>query len=238
MDEVDDLSQYQPSWPQGPNAPGATNDTPLSPDYGESQPIVDQEAPLAPAVAPPPSPGDSSPGPAGPSGPTGQAGQTGHTGPTGAVGGIGPTGPTGKIGPTGVVGATGHTGPGGGLGPTGPKGSIIKTPLGNLVFSCFEGARPMIFDVLRGTRGEVPMRPGFIASGVPGSQFVFSVVPDTDTPFGALVIGKSVLLRCALAVPCTIVVAAVHKNFPDWDMPKKSDAALKHSKEFWAGEWR
>lgn len=169
-------------------------------------------------------------GPTGQVGPAGGHGVTGPQGPTGRDGGQGPTGPLGATGPTG---STGQTGPTGG---TGPKGSVINTPIGNVVFSCFEGAQPMLFDIYAGRVGDrVPLRDRFSASLVDNSVFAFSVVPPS---LGAEVVDGELKMDGPAGTPFLAVVAGVNRHFPDWDMPLKTDEEAKRSKDFFAREWR
>lgn len=171
--------------------------------------------------------------------PPGLPGLPGVTGAQGATGGPGPTGSTGAPGTTGQTGHTGPAGPAGPQGSTGPKGSVIATEYGNLVFSCFEGARPMLFEHLRGTSGRwLELRRGFVAACVPGSLIVFAVVPKLRCKWGATIRGTSV---CVIAEPeteCEITVAGIHKEFPDWNMPAVSDEARERSRRFFSQEWR
>lgn len=179
-------------------------------------------------------------GPTGHLGPTGSTGHLGATGPTGHTGAIGPTGPSnGPPGPTGPMGPAGNDGTPGPTGPTGAKSSIIKTERGNIAFSCFEGARPMLFDVYHGAIGDaVPLRPDFVASVVPGSLFVFSLVTSSAMPVGGRVADGLLLTEGVRRVAFTAVVAGIHRHFPDWDLPRKSDAEREHSWAWWAQEWR
>ena len=243
MDDADDITQYLPSWQENPGSaaprPGdpplldAARPNPADADEGQPQPGLDG-APGEQGVAG----AAGAAGPAGPTGPTGPA--TGPTGPRGPTGPGGFAGPTGPRGPTGAPGGTGPTGP---RGPTGPKGSVIKTELGNVVFACFEGARPTLFDVIRGPAGWLRIRPELIAAAVPGSLYVFSAVPHTPCALGAYIFDQAVFVDHNLQLPLeavevTVVVAGIHRDFPDWDMPLVSDAQRERSQAWWGQEWR
>jgi hypothetical protein len=118
---------------------------------------------------------------------------------------------------------------------------VVQTKsFGNRVFSCFEGERPWLFgryDVTVG--GAVDLRPEFLESCVPGSLFVFSAVSSYPMPISAVVDGERLITgfhghrRCV----ATIIVAGVHKDFPDWDMPRVSDEAMARSRRFFNQEW-
>jgi hypothetical protein len=166
-------------------------------------------------------------GPTGRPGPTGES-MVGPTGPTGAPGGPGPTGAS--------PGPTGPTGTPGGPGPTGPKGSVIRTELGNVVFSCFEGSEPMLFDRYYGTVGaRILLRDRFTASVVEDSLYVFSIMPPT---IGAEVIGNELVTDGPTGANFRACVVGTHRNFPDWDMPLKTDEEAERSWNFLNGEWK
>jgi hypothetical protein len=106
----------------------------------------------------------------------------------------------------------------------------------------------MIFDVYRaasGTNGRkeatLELRPDFVASAVAGSLFVFSAVPDEPIPIGCRVEDGQVIVSLdypiGLAVNVTIIVAGIHRHFPDWDMPHRTDAEAQKSWEFFNGEY-
>lgn len=206
----------------------------LEPATGELQPVLPDEPLAQPGVQQSPGGGPGGPGPVGPAGPAGGTGPTGPIGPSG-----GPPGPTGPPGP-GSPGPPGPCGGPGPIGPTGPKGSVIRTDhYGNRVFSCFEGARPMIFDTYRAYSDEaIELRPEFCESAIPGSLFVFSVVPEIETSYGASVRGGTAVVRTTAQCYCRVVVAGIHRNFPDWDMPSVSDEAMARSHAFFGKEWK
>ncbi|MEP6671713.1 MAG: hypothetical protein ABJF10_21310 [Chthoniobacter sp.] len=151
---------------------------------------------------------------------------------------------------TGPKGDKGDNGAPGSRGSAGPKDSIIWTERGNIAFSCFEGARPMVFDVYQvetisqrvlsdDFEGQLALRPDFVASAVPESLFVFSVAPDYPSPFACRIRENHVcVLTKERAARVTVVVAGIHRDFPDWDMPHKTDAQREKSRAFWGQEWR
>lgn len=97
----------------------------------------------------------------------------------------------------------------------------------------------MIFDVYRAYSEEAfPLRPEFVESAVEGSLFVFSVVPEIECAFGAKVIGGAAVVRSSTGCYSTVVVAGVHKHFPNWDMNEVSDDAMRISREFFNQEYR
>lgn len=176
---------------------------------------------------------------AGATGATGAAGSAGAIGTAGPTGPIGHTGPQGGVGPLGPQGPTGHPGLQGPMGPTGPKGSVITTPIGNVVFSCLEGSRPMISDDYEGKIGRpIPIRERLIASAVPESLFVFGIVTPHAVEITAEVKGGKLITCGSTGAPFHATVAGINKNFPDWDMPLKTDEEAKRSWKFFGQEWK
>lgn len=155
-------------------------------------------------------------------------GPTGVPGATGRVGDIGHNfGLPGATGPTGIPGFTG---------PTGPKGGIVKTELGNVAFSCFEGNRPFLFNVYHGRVGEsISVDERLLASVVPGSLHVKSVVP---VHVQADLAGSMVNAEGEIGEPFTVVIAGVNRHFPDWDNPMKTDKETEFSWRHLNHEWR
>jgi hypothetical protein len=184
-------------------------------------------------------------GPSGPQGPEGATGPDGEPGPTGVTG-PSPPGPDGPIGPTGPMGTvtgpastvTGPPGPQGTPGPPGPPGpsekdSIIATPLGNIAFACTEAARPFLFDVLTCFPGENRIPETLVLATVPNSLRVISITSSRSAETGAMVLGRTLTLHASEDQKYTVLVAGVHKMFPDWDMPIVSDEARDRSWRFW-----
>lgn len=160
-----------------------------------------------------------------------------HVGPTGATG---PGGHPGVTGPTnyatGAPGGQGSQGVTGPIGATGTKGSVVITSLGNVVFSSFEGARPMLFGEYRGYAGDrISLNEKLLASTVEGSPFVFSVYPGN---MGAEIISGELVTEGNEKTEFRAIVAGVHRNFPDWDMPIKTDEQARHSWSWLNNEWR
>lgn len=101
----------------------------------------------------------------------------------------------------------------------------------------------MIFDVMEVVSGNpVRLRPDFVSSAVAGSLFVFSLVPEEPCAIGATVRGSEIEWRAKddndLGIPVRLVVAGIHLHFPDWDMPRKTDAERERSWGFWEKEWK
>lgn len=179
------------------------------------------------------------------SGPLGGPGATGPAGDTGAPGNAGPGGPNGPPGPTGTPsvfpGPPGPPGPSGGIGPTGPPGpkdSIVETTIGNIGFSCLEGARPYLFDVLTMGAGQQSLRIGFRASVVPGSLEIMSAVTDALTECRVWLEDSVVRMKAPAGVRCQVVICGINRHFPSWDMPLKTDAERDCSWRFWSQEYR
>lgn len=168
-------------------------------------------------------------------GPTGGMGATGPTGPTGDTG---DSGGRGTVGPRGPTGPTGGRGTRGTSGPTGPKDSIVNTPLGNVAFACLEGAEAELSYVVRTSTNfrEIPLRERFIAATVPGRIYVRSIVSDVPCLVGAEVVDGILLIRVVDNTPAnlTVTVAGINRNFPEWDMPTKTDTEREHAERFWA----
>lgn len=221
-----DSANYPASWQQSP-LPDPIYEPQQMPPAGNGLPdavTLDEEPPFIAAQ--------------GPNGATGQAGDAGSSGSITGPTGPSPTGPTGPSNP--IAGPGGSTGPTGPAGPAGgAKASIINTPLGNLVFSCFEGSRPTLFDVYRGETGEaIALRPGFVAACAPGTLRVFSVVPDDPCDFGADIEKNAVRVDADAQTGCQVIVAGTHKDFPTWDMQRVSEESRLRSKAFFGREWR
>lgn len=101
-----------------------------------------------------------------------------------------------------------------------------------------EGSRPYLFDILRVPCGTHPLRDKFLAAVVPGTLQVFSVVANRACQASAQVVGTHVVVSASVeAVELTVMVTGVHKHFPDWDLPLKSDEQRERSQQFWAQEW-
>lgn len=179
---------------------------------------------------------DGTTGPVGPTGPTGPTGPSGPNGPPGPQGNPGPLVPGPEVpGPPGPAGPPGADGPPGPEGPPGEKDSIIETPLGNVAFACFEGSRPYLFDTYCTLPGAASLRREFFESVVPETLCVFALTPERPCDVGAEVLGSVVLLEASDPhVRCHLVVAGVHKRFPEWDMPTVSEDERRRSWAFWA----
>lgn len=160
----------------------------------------------------------------------------GGEGPTGGTGITGSRGSRGSRGAQGTQGTQGIPGP---RGSTGPKDSIICTPLGNVAFACLEGAEAELSYVIRTSTNfrEIPLRERFIAVCVPERIYVRSIVSDIPCLVGADVQDGILRIRVINDTPAnlTITVAGVNRNFPDWDMPNKTDTEREHAERFWAG---
>lgn len=237
----DDLSQYLPSWQDGRGLRGDNTDDgapPLAfPHDAPGTLELDQPPPDETGAG-------STPGPTGSPGPAATLTATAVLGGTGGVHvDVATTGATGNWkftftlapGPTGSIGIPGPTG------PTGPKASVIQTERGNIVFSCLEGARPWLFDIMRINSGRpVPLRGDFLAAIVPGSAIVQAVVPDYRCEAGARIEADQVIVDCLSGMPirCTVTIAGINRNFPTWDLPRKTDAERERSIAFWSQEWR
>lgn len=186
-------------------------------------------------------PGVNTPGGAvGSRGPTGPVGPTGPQGPRGSkgsnAGSRGPTGPTGPIGPSGPRGTIGP------IGPTGPKGSVIQTILGNIAWTCIEGARPLLEETMRFYSGEwFFLPPEFQASIAPESHFIKSVVPEIPVKFGARIarLGGELAVRVEADADCycNVTFAGINRRFPDWHWPRFSDKQRRNSEQMWSNEW-
>jgi hypothetical protein len=97
----------------------------------------------------------------------------------------------------------------------------------------------MLFDCYDGITGnKIVLRPDFIASVAQGTLRVFSLSPSKSVAIGAQVKNDQVRLHCRRkGVSVHVVVAGVHREFPNWDMPHFSDEQRIHSRRFWSKEW-
>jgi len=199
-------------------------DTSLSPirrlPQGEAAPLrgrkgSDGAASTLPGPTGPRGAPDGLPGATGATGATGPRGTTGPRGVTGPMGPIGPgpagpTGPIGPIGPTGLTGLSGPTGTVGLTGPTGPKGSFVRTELGVYEFACIEGTKSWFADI------------------IPAGDSL-------RTKFCAAITGEVIRFRDVTGQ--FELVLGVRREFPDFDMPEKSEAERLHSIAFWNQEY-
>jgi hypothetical protein len=97
----------------------------------------------------------------------------------------------------------------------------------------------LIFDEYRVYSGELfALRPEFVESTAPDSMFIFSVVPEMVTRFGARVVDSEVIVETDAGCYCRVIVAGVHKHFPLWDMKEVSDEAAAKSRKFFNQEWK
>lgn len=188
-----------------------------------------------------PSAGSSLPGPTGSpggAGPVGPAGATGSQGPPGNPGDAGNPGPTGPMGNNGPQGPEGPPGGPGLAGPPGPKGSVVATQLGNYTFSCMEGTRPYFFDLMTVCVGESYIRPGLLVATIPESLFLFSLVPDRPCRVCGRVAGAKIAIESTdPSATVTVVIAGINKDFPDWNMPQRTDAERDKLWKFLGQEW-
>lgn len=105
----------------------------------------------------------------------------------------------------------GATGPQGPPGPTGPKGSFVKTALGIYEFACIEGTRSWFADIV--PKGSAA-RPKFKAA-VTGDE-----------------------TRFVSADGSMELVLATRREFPDFDMPERTEAQRRRSVHFWNQEYK
>lgn len=178
------------------------------------------------------------PGNPGPPGATGSPGATGPTGPMGVTGPAGVTGPTGPDGNDGPPGPTGPKGIPGSPGPAGPKGSVVKAISGNFTFSCVEGTRPYLFDIMKMPVGESKIRQGLTQAAVTGSLFVWGLSADKPGRVSAEVTDDIVSAQADdPASNLTVVVAGVNRHFPEWQMPQRTDQERDSLWRFLGQEW-
>ena len=219
---LDDLAEFLPAWQERSESTFPEGRPPMEPAYGSPGGFIGADSYLPLSVPPTP----QMPGTMGPTGPTGPSGSAGAKGSQGITG-IGPKGSQGTIGPSGPDGMRGINGF---TGPTGTKSSIIRTPLGNVMFSCMESGRPLLLDVLTGKEC-IRLRERFVASIAPGSAFVLAIHPAN---FGADIDGERVLVDGE--GEATVTVAGINRYFPEWDTPVVSDAVRERSRQFWRQE--
>jgi hypothetical protein len=206
-------------------------------------------------------------GPTGNKGPTGNTGNQGSTGPAGTVPGpTGNKGPAGDPGPPGTVpGPTGNQGP---TGPKGSvirteRGNIAFSCLEGaqpMIFDIYRTRGESTLDlrpdfVASAVPGSlfvfsaVADVPCTVGCRVEGAQVMVRVgcgphersAPDSGEAAGlpVPVQAQSSLESNELTQPgVTVTVAGVHRHFPDWDMPHRSDAEAQRSWDFFNGEYR
>lgn len=228
QDQEFDPTQPLPSWQGNPTPFQSDDPQGVPPGGGEPD-----DSSWLDAESPGPMPGPVMAG--SPGGPTGPVGPTGPDGRS-------VTGTRGSRGTSGAQGTRGTSGPGGPRGSTGPKGSVIKTRLGNIVWSCFEGGVPMLFYYENMTTRDRhrELRPKFLESIVPGSAEVGAIVSDVPCVLGASIHDKLLYLdhNGTTQANVRVMITGVHKTFPNWDMPEVSEEVRQRSENFFQQEWK
>jgi hypothetical protein len=87
---------------------------------------------------------------------------------------------------------------------------------------------------------QLALREKFLAAIVPGSAVVYSLTPAAAVPVGAFIVDGILHIDAAPSAQLnlTIVVAGVNRNFPDWDMPARTDEERERAERFWGGARR
>jgi hypothetical protein len=93
-------------------------------------------------------------------------------------------------------------------------------------------------DILVVKPGTHDLRPRFLVSTVPGSHRVFGCVADRPCHCSVKMVGSSfVAMSSDASALLTVTIAGVHKHFPDWENPLKTDEERERSTAFWRKEW-